>query len=69
LWIETAPISREPALPLAEELAFNKHPSTSIDLLNMADSEYTDDETEYGGPSHSQAVLMVSLALSSWDLV
>ncbi|KAJ5390681.1 uncharacterized protein N7496_001749 [Penicillium cataractarum] len=31
----------------------------------MADSEYTDDETEYGGPSHSQAVVMVSLVLSS----
>lgn len=29
--------------------------------LTMADSEYTDDETEYDSPSNSQAVLLVRL--------
>lgn len=30
-------------------------------LPKMADSEYTDDETEYDSPSDSQAVVMVGL--------
>lgn len=39
-------------------------PFPFITSLDMPHSDYTDDETEYDSPSHSQAVVMVGLALS-----